>query len=312
MRILGLSERSGHTPIVTRALILVTLLQGGTLLHGASLGYTVNGTATGFFGGVDVSGWFSSDFNDSSITVNGASNSAYAFTYTFAGPLNGAGYTQTSQIPPTPCIIFGCIPSGPGQAGLHVAPTNAVLASLNFEDSGELFLGIGTLVSGWILTDLPGGSTSAPVGLISPGPVAGITATISAEMKEIYYDFQWRGGAFSATGTVTGASSGASYLFSTGVDGACASGGTSTLNSGDSFTGTIAIANLAAGQYCIGINTNSQTDPAFLLTFNTPVTPVTGAAQTPEPSGFVLLSIGLLMIGWRLLARRSRRPSPQL
>jgi hypothetical protein len=26
----------------------------------------------------------------------------------------------------------------------------------------------------------------------------------------------------------------------------------------------------------------------------------------PEPSGFVLLSIGLLVISWRLLARRSR------
>src|SRR6202023_2318167 len=72
MRILSLSGRPGHSPIVTRALILVTLLQGGTLLHGASLGYTVNGTATGFFGGVDVSGWFSSDFNNSSITVSGA------------------------------------------------------------------------------------------------------------------------------------------------------------------------------------------------------------------------------------------------
>jgi len=287
------SERSGHMPIVTRVLILVALLQGGTVLRGDYVGYTVNGTADGFFGGVDVSGSFSADFANSSITVSGA------YDYTFTGPLNGPGYTQTSQIPPTPCIILGCTTSSPGTAGLHVSPVNDVLADLNFEDTGEDFIGTGALVSGWILTDLQGGSSSAPVSLSSPGPVAGITATMSAETQEIYYDFQWRGGAFSATGTVTGASSGSSYLFSTGVDGTCASGGTSTLNSGDSFTGTIAIANLPAGQYCIGIDTNSVIDPAVLLTFNTPVSGVTGVVGTPEPSYFVLLSIGLLAIGFR-------------
>lgn len=63
MRILGLSKRSGHTSIVTRVLILVTLLQGGSILQGDSFGYTVNGTANGFFGGVDISGWFSADFD---------------------------------------------------------------------------------------------------------------------------------------------------------------------------------------------------------------------------------------------------------
>lgn len=296
-----------------RALILVALLLGGTLLRAdAYLGYMVNGTATGFFGGVDVSGWYSADLANSSMTVTGASDSAYQYTYTFSGPLNGPGYTETSQIPPTPCIIFGCTPSGPGTAGLHVSSVNTVLADLNFEDTGEDFIGTGSLTYGWILPGLEGGSSSAPASLPSPGPVSGITDTFSAETSEIYYDFLWRGGFFSATGTVDGASSGSSYVFSTGVSGTCTSGGTSTLNSADSFTGTISVNNLPAGQYCIGIDANTATDPSFFLTFNTPVNPAAAVAQLPEPSGFVLLSIGLLLTGWRFLAQRRQRPSSLL
>jgi hypothetical protein len=269
----------------------------------------VNGTANGFFGSVDISGWFSDDFNSSNIDVIGQNG----YDYTFTGPLNGAGYTQTSQIPPTPCIIVGCIPSGPGQAGIHLAPiNNNLFASLEFEDTGELYTGVGPLVSGLIFDDFQGGTSSAPVSLAGPGPVAQVTGSISEEALENYYSFQWMGGAFSATGSVTGAPSGASYVFSAGVAGTCASGGSTTLNSGDSFTSTITIANLAAGEYCIGLDANNPNDPAFDLTFNTPVTGSSAPSGVPEPSGFVLLSIGSLIIGGRLFARRSRRPSPQL
>jgi hypothetical protein len=61
---------------------------------------------------------------------------------------------------------------------------------------------------------------------------------------------------------------------------------------GDSFTGTIAIASLAPGNYCIGIDANNPSDPAFSLTFNTPV-----GGATPEPSTFVLISVALGVIG---------------
>jgi len=305
------ARRPGHTPIATRVLILITLFQGGTLLQGDYLGYTVNGTATGVFGGVDVSGWFSADLDNSSVTVAGTDNSAYQYSYTFTGALNGPGYKQTSKIPGVPCIVAGCPEGGtepPGAATLNLFPNGNGLASIGFEDTGELFAGYANLVYGLILTDLQGGSSSAPLDLSSSGPVAGITATLSAETSESYYDFQWGGGAFSATGTVDGASSGASYLFSTGGNGSCTSGGTATLNSGDNFTGTIAIANLPAGQYCIGIDTNSLTDPDFLLTFDTPVAGVSAPSAVPEPSGLVLPCIGLMLIGWHLRARRSRRP----
>ena len=178
--------------------------------------------------------------------------------------------------------------------------------ALNFEDSGELFLGSAPLVGGWILNDFQGGSSSAPVSLTSAGPVAEITGSLSAEVLQDYYAFQWLSGAFSVTASVPDASSGASYLFSVGVAGSCTSGGTATLDSSDRFTSTIAIANLAPGQYCIGIETNSSIDPAFALTFNTPVTGGPTPSAVPEPSGFVLLSIGPLMICLRLLARRSQ------
>jgi hypothetical protein len=44
------------------------------------------------------------------------------------------------------------------------------------------------------------------------------------------------------------------------------------------------LSNLAAGQYCIGLAATSANDPAYALTFNTPV----NGFKTPEPSGFVL------------------------
>ena len=109
------------------------------------------------------------------------------------------------------------------------------------------------------------------------------------------------GGAFSATASVTGANVGASYLFSEGVAGTCSSGGTATLNGSDSFSSTIAIANLAAGQYCIGVDANNANDPAFALTFNTPVSGV------PEPSAFALLAVGFGMISVLRLKRSRER-----
>jgi hypothetical protein len=147
-----------------------------------------------------------------------------------------------------------------------------------------------------------GGTTSAPVYLIGGSPVASLSGTISGIGAEDYYTFYWGGGAFSATATVTGASSGASYVFSAGVSGSCNSVGNETLNSGDGFSDAISAGNLAAGSYCIGINANSANDPNFSLTFNTPV------SAAPEPSAFVLLSAGLGMIGV-LRAKRGRQNS---
>jgi hypothetical protein len=154
------------------------------------------------------------------------------------------------------------------------------------------------------LNGFQGGPGSMPVFLLSGPPVAEVTGTIGGLGSEDYYSFLWAGGAFSATASITGANTGASYLFSEGVAGTCSGGGTATLNGSDSFSSTIATANLAAGQYCIGIDANNSNDPAFALTFNTPVEGV----ATPEPSTVVLLSAGLGMIVLRL-TKRSREDS---
>jgi hypothetical protein len=79
MRIVGLSEQSGHTSLVTRVLILA-LLQGGILLQGSTLGYAISGTADGFFGGVNVSGWYSADQSSSTINIIEALGISYTFT----------------------------------------------------------------------------------------------------------------------------------------------------------------------------------------------------------------------------------------
>jgi hypothetical protein len=150
------------------------------------------------------------------------------------------------------------------------------------------------------LNGFQGGTASAPVFLLGGSPVAGVSGSISGLGAEEYYGFYWGGGAFTASADITGAAAGAAYLFSEGSAGSfCGGGPSETLNSTNSFTNTIAIANLAPGQYCIGLLATSAADPGFALTFNTPVSGV-----VPEPSGLAPLSIALVMIG--VLRRKIR------
>jgi hypothetical protein len=164
----------------------------------------------------------------------------------------------------------------------------------------------GALTATSTLSDFQGGPSSAPVPMPSGQPVGYVSGTIGGLGSEDYYKFYWAGGAFNATAEITGTpNAGASYSFSEGVASTCSSGGTGTLNSSDSFTSTIAIASLAPGTYCIGIDANNSNDPAFALVFNTPVE----GTATPEPSTFVLLAVGLGMISVFRLTKRSRQGS---
>jgi hypothetical protein len=142
------------------------------------------------------------------------------------------------------------------------------------------------------LNGFQGGTASAPVFLLGGSPVAGVSGSIGGLGAEEYYGFYWGGGAFSATASV--ATSAGSYLFTEGNAGSFCSGGASeTLNNLDGFTDTIAIANLAPGQYCIGIENNGVVDPGFAMTFNAPVSGV-----VPEPSSLIPLSLALGIIGF--------------
>jgi hypothetical protein len=98
-------------------------------------------------GYADVSGTYTVNAtpNTSTIVVKGDPNSAYQYSYTFTGPLNGPGYTQTSQMPPPPCILGPPCPTV-GTATLVVDTFNGNnTAGLSFTDSAELFTGSGTL-----------------------------------------------------------------------------------------------------------------------------------------------------------------------
>jgi PEP-CTERM motif len=132
--------------------------------------------------------------------------------------------------------------------------------------------------------------------------VSEITGTISGLGAEDYYSFYWGGGAFSATASVTGASSGGSYVFSAGAASACSSVGSEMLNSGDGFSNTISDSNLSPGEYCIGLDANSANDPGFSLTFSSPV------SNVPEPGTFMLLLGGFvtMAIASRAASRRTR------
>jgi hypothetical protein len=138
-------------------------------------------------------------------------------------------------------------------------------------------------------TTVPGGPSSAPVILATS--VGEITGTIGGSGSEDYYSFFWTGGQFSATATIIGANPGASYAFSFNPVFAGCANGPIPLNSGDNFSYTyVSSPLLSAGQYCIGIDANSASDPTFILNFSTPV------GGVPEPSSFVLLSISLAVI----------------
>jgi hypothetical protein len=187
-----------------------------------------------------------------------------------------------------------------GAAQFYTVPLTSLGVYTAFNSPLGGGFAIGTLTIAAEL-NLQGGPSTTPTEFNVP-LVAAVTGTIGGQGSTDYYAFDWAGGAFNATGSITGPTNpGASYLFSVGTTGNCSGNGSATLTSSDSFSSTIAIGNLASGQYCIGLVANNPNDPAFTLTFNTPVQGTT----TPEPSSSMLLAIGLGVIGVFRIERRS-------
>ena len=149
------------------------------------------------------------------------------------------------------------------------------------------------------ITGFQGGSSLSPVLLPSGVPVAEIAGTIGGLGSEDYYTFSvgWR--RIQRYG-INNRRSGRQRLVFIFRCEQLQRGRRGQSGQQRRFYSDVQ-ADLAPGQYCIGINSDNANDPAFELTFTTPVD-----VATPEPSGFVLFSAGLGMIGILRFAARCR------
>ena len=188
----SLSKRS--TQVVVRGLLLVALLhavafaqrgvappQPATPGGSYQLCTVTNGSATGPFGEVLISGTFTMGTTPNSAASNmtvigvagpvGPDGTVPVYTYSFAGPVNSSTtYKVKSQLKPT-CLLgpIGCFPES---ASLHVSVVSQNTAGLSFTDSGEPFDGTGTLSCKSIGEPPPGPLGSCPNVVVRPAPVA--------------------------------------------------------------------------------------------------------------------------------------------
>jgi len=287
----GNSTYAAATPVVQTFTVsdtVLTLAFTGTATCETGFAYqecSSGGPVTGTYS-LDVNtqtivgAWsFTTPYGVISSTMTGAS--AGVAQQALANGLNREAYFQVSTTSPAFHEVLALYFAAPNnkQLGTVYSPGGGLAGSSicqnipNQSSPGcepDVALAGTTTALGAALPSFAGGPTSTPATLPTAAPVVQVTGTIAGGSQN-YYTFQWAGGAFSATASITGADAGTSYLFSEGAVPGCGSGSGPTLNSGNSFTGTIAIASLAPGQYCIGVAATGSSDPAFTLTFNTPV-----------------------------------------
>ena len=213
--------------------------------------------------------------------ISSSDTGSYAKIVTSAGYI-GADFGEQTSTPPFSESVLLYYPGTDTQETGPVGPSYACSPIAGMESCypDNIVTGTATALSATI-TNFPGGPNSTPTFLLAVAPIAEVTGTIGGGTQD-YYIFQWAGGAFNASASITGANVGASYMFSEGTVPGCGMGNGTTLNSSDNFTGTIAISNLAPGQYCIGLIANNSNDPAFTLTFNTPVLGVCDLNNAPS------------------------------
>lgn len=192
---------------------------------------------------------------------------------------------------------------------IYANPTVTDATGVN--DSGVIVgysgLNDGSAITGYVATPiagaplniaLGGGSASAPV-ILPPSKVGSISAVIGGAIASQFYSFNWAGGAFGASLTLTGASAPDTYAFELCSGTSCATILDKTKIQDQSWTGALSDT-LAPGAYTIGLVENQPgTDPSFTLNFDSAV-----SSAAPEPGAWALMLLGLGGIGGRLRGRR--------
>lgn len=148
---------------------------------------------------------------------------------------------------------------------------------------------------------LPGGGQADPTPLPT-GTVTGIAGQIGPGSNQQFYSFDWQGGLFSATASMSGATPDQAFQFMLAGMGMPAM--TTKLLDENYFMGTLA-ATLAPGRYSIGLFGVVREDPAFTIRFDTPV-----SSAVPEPAAWLLLLLGAGATGG--MVRRRRRTGPSV
>ena len=160
--------------------------------------------------------------------------------------------------------------------------------------NSETFSILGNVALGTNLT-LAGGGFDDPVALPA-GMIGGVDGAIGPEAPQQFYTFSWSGGAFGATASIAGAAIDDTFkLLLSGTDLKMSS----LLTSDNGFISNLAVADLAAGTYTIGLSADLDVDPRFSIQFSNPV-----GSAVPEPATWAMMALGFGALG---LAMRRRR-----
>lgn len=156
-----------------------------------------------------------------------------------------------------------------------------------------------------VLSNFQGGSPDSPV-ILPPGLTGQINGNIGGQYgADQFYGFTWEGGDFLTKASIFGAAPADAFSFKL-FDNSGALLQNVYLGQSNAFTDLMS-ASLDAGLYKIGLTAWNPLDPAFSITFLTPV-----GSAVPEPGTWAMLIAGFGLMGAALRTRPKRRLSQAL